>query len=138
MSVCKSVTLIDSDTLKHPFGGPSRFFFYLFPVPILSQLIVTIIFCDSLILNGSDILTSTPDDLSIIMHLGQARVHSHNDTMHSQHPCRAPYCSMLHSRLMQLSRPCHDQDFCLINQETIQVFQGFVVVISVASSQSQT
>ena len=25
LSVCKSVTLIDSDTLKHPFGGPSRF-----------------------------------------------------------------------------------------------------------------
>ena len=42
--VGQSVTLIDSDTLKHPFGGPSRFFFYLFPVPILSQLIVTIIF----------------------------------------------------------------------------------------------
>ena len=93
-------------------------------VPILSQLIVTIIFV--FLWSWMEVTSwRPPDDPSIIMHLGQARVHSHNDTMHAQHPCRAPYCSMLLCRLMQLTRPCRDQDLCFINQEQepISVFR---------------
>ena len=70
-------------------------------------------FYDSLILNGSDIhILTSQDDPSSIMHLGQARVHKHNDTVHGPHPRRAPYCSMSQSHKMQITRPCPNQDLC--------------------------